>query len=152
MDYYIVEVFGDREPRGEGVLVVLHNKTIRRAKMLEVADKMKQRETIFLRKITEKRWQAKCFSNGQQIEWRNDALVAAGSVVHRNYFKHEEMLELIVEVGQKVSKLYSREFYPSYHIKGGFDTTGQINGKGVVFATGDMDILSKRHIIIEKRV
>jgi PhzF family phenazine biosynthesis protein len=83
MKYHHVDVFTDRAMRGNGLAIVLPDRSLDAAAMLDITREFRQFETIFVSPKQDGAYPIRIFTVEEELEFAGHPILGAAAVVHR---------------------------------------------------------------------
>lgn len=101
MIYYHADVFSSKSLSGNGLTVIFHEEDIDTQFMQKMAQEFKQFETIFLKKVGNKRFRARIFTVEEELDFAGHPILGAVATVHDNFYPEEKSITAVLELNKK---------------------------------------------------
>lgn len=108
MKYYHVDVFSSKPLSGNGLTVIFPQKPLTNQKLLEIAQELKQFESIFIYPLNSNGvYPARIFTVDEELMFAGHPILGAGAVIHKLFFPNDDDVKITFELGERHIQIQS---------------------------------------------
>lgn len=105
MKYFHADVFSSKVLSGNGVSVVFLEDNFEREKLLQVAQELKQFETVFVLPEKDGMFPIRVFTVQEEIPFAGHPVIGTAAVIHKLFYKNDEEKEISIIFEQTQKRL-----------------------------------------------